>query len=68
MHNLNIFDSIDHRLFPKADYDQMANDVALAVKWVNRNADPYQMDQSKLNLMGHSAGGQYGGYLCMQDT
>jgi acetyl esterase/lipase len=53
-----VFVSVNHRLSPKASYVEMANDVSSAVKWVYDNADTYQIDRSKINLMGHSAGGQ----------
>ncbi|KYD08113.1 alpha/beta hydrolase [Heyndrickxia sporothermodurans] len=51
------FISINYRLSPKATYEEMANDVTNAIKWVYDNADNYQFDRSKINLMGHSAGG-----------
>ncbi|MGG5252391.1 alpha/beta hydrolase fold domain-containing protein [Neobacillus sp. SM06] len=52
-----VFISINHRLSPKATYEEMASDVALAIKWVDSHAGEYQLDRRKINLMGHSAGG-----------
>jgi acetyl esterase/lipase len=52
-----VFISINHRLSPKVTYNEMANDVAEAVKWVYDHGEQYQIDRSKLNLMGHSSGG-----------
>ncbi|GAA3325814.1 hypothetical protein GCM10020331_059200 [Ectobacillus funiculus] len=35
----------------------MAQDVVTALRWVYENADTYNLDQGRINLMGHSAGG-----------
>lgn len=51
------FISINYRLHPKASYEEMAQDVVTALRWVYENADTYHLDQEKINLMGHSAGG-----------
>lgn len=51
------FISINYRLFPKATYEEMANDITNAIKWVYDKANHYQFDRTKINLMGHSAGG-----------
>lgn len=51
------FISINYRLSPEATYEEMANDVSNAVKWVYDNANKYHFDRTKINLMGHSAGG-----------
>ncbi|MFJ5965384.1 alpha/beta hydrolase [Bacillus sp. NPDC093026] len=52
-----VFVSINYRLHPDAQYDQMAYDTAKAIKWVKVHADQYQIDPAKINVMGHSAGG-----------
>jgi acetyl esterase/lipase len=51
------FVSINYRLSPDATYEEMANDVSNAIKWVYENANEYHFDRTKINLMGHSAGG-----------
>lgn len=51
------FISINYRLHPKASYEEMAQDVVTALRWVYENADTYHLDREKINLMGHSAGG-----------
>jgi acetyl esterase/lipase len=51
------FISINYRLHPKVSYEEMAEDVATALRWVYENADTYNLDQERINLMGHSAGG-----------
>lgn len=58
-----VFVSVNYRLHPDVQYDDMAYDVAKAVKWVEDHADEYQMDQSKINIMGHSAGGHLAGLI-----
>ncbi len=47
----------DYPKSPKADFDEMANDVAAAVKWVKENIVAYGGDSSKIFISGHSAGG-----------
>jgi len=51
------FISINYRLHPKASYEEMAQDVVTALRWVYKNADTYNLDRERINLMGHSAGG-----------
>ncbi|KAA6451230.1 alpha/beta hydrolase [Bacillus swezeyi] len=58
-----VFVSVNHRLHPDVQYDDMAYDVAKAIKWVENHADEYQIDQSKINVMGHSAGGHLTGLI-----
>ncbi|WP_207627729.1 MULTISPECIES: alpha/beta hydrolase [Bacillaceae] len=52
-----VFVSVNYRLYPHATYQQMAADVASAVKWVHDHANQYQIDRDNIHLMGHSAGG-----------
>lgn len=58
-----VFVSVNYRLHPDVQYGDMAYDVAKAVKWVEDHADEYQIDQSKINIMGHSAGGHLAGLI-----
>ncbi|MCM3570698.1 alpha/beta hydrolase [Neobacillus mesonae] len=52
-----VFVSVNYRLSPKVPYTQMAQDVSSAVKWVYDHAEQYHIDKTRINLMGHSAGG-----------
>lgn len=52
-----VFVSVDHRFSPHVQYEQMAADVSSAVKWVYNHAAEYQIDTTRMNLMGHSSGG-----------
>ena len=48
---------VDYPKSPKANYDEMAIDVAKAVKWVKENISKYGGDPKKIFISGHSAGG-----------
>ncbi len=48
---------VDYPKSPGAKYDEMANDVATAVKWVKNNIVSYGGDPQKIFISGHSAGG-----------
>ncbi len=48
---------LNYRLSPKADINEMAGDVAKAVKWVKTNCASFHGDSSNIYISGHSAGG-----------
>lgn len=48
---------IDYPKSPKAAYNEMAINVATAVKWVKENIKNYGGDPDKIFISGHSAGG-----------
>lgn len=48
--------TIDYRLAPAHPYPAARQDVEAAVAWVKKNAAKYQVDPSKIALMGESAG------------
>lgn len=48
---------VDYPKSPKAGYDEMAMNVATAVKWVKENIKTYGGDPDKIFISGHSAGG-----------
>jgi acetyl esterase/lipase len=52
-----VFVSVEHRFSPHVQYEQMAADISSAVKWVYTHAAEYQIDTTRINLMGHSSGG-----------
>nr|WP_279665310.1 alpha/beta hydrolase [Ectobacillus ponti] len=58
-----VFISANYRLHPDASYEEMVQDAATVIKWVYENADQYGMDQTRINMMGHSAGGHLAGLL-----
>lgn len=47
---------INYPLTPDAQYEKMADDCALAVKWVKENISSYQANPEQIFIMGHSAG------------
>lgn len=48
---------IDYTLSPKANYDDMAKEVAQAVSWTKTHISKYKGDETSIFLTGHSAGG-----------
>ena len=48
---------VDYPKSPKANYDEMALDVAKAVKWVKENIASYGGNPDRIFISGHSAGG-----------
>ncbi|WP_339654560.1 alpha/beta hydrolase [Flavobacterium frigidarium] len=47
----------DYTLSPKANYDDMAKEVAAAIKWVQANVKSFNGDANQIYVTGHSAGG-----------
>lgn len=47
----------DYPKSPKAGYEEMAEDIAAAVKWVKNNITAYGGDSNRIFISGHSAGG-----------
>lgn len=48
---------INYTLAPVGNYEKMAADCALAMKWTKENAGTYQGSGDNIFVMGHSAGG-----------
>ena len=48
---------VGYTLSPKADYNDMANEVAKAVEWTKENISKYNGNPDEIFLTGHSAGG-----------
>ena len=51
---------INYPLAPNAQYEKMADDCAIAVKWVQKNIADYSASADKIFVMGHSAGAHLG--------
>lgn len=47
----------DYTLSPNANYDDMATQIAQAVRWTEENIAEYQGDPEQIFVSGHSAGG-----------
>lgn len=58
---------IDYPKSPKANYDEMATDAALAVKWVKENIGRYGGDPDKIFIAGHSAGGHLASLITVRN-
>lgn len=52
----NVFVSVNYRLLPDQDVAGQAGDVARALAYVQRHAQEWGADPSRLTLVGHSAG------------
>ena len=49
---------ISYRLIPGVDWQAQADDVAMALKWVDQSAPGYGARRGSIVVMGHSAGAQ----------
>lgn len=58
---------IDYPKSPSAQYNEMAADAALAVKWVKQNIEQYGGDPQKIFISGHSAGGHLAALVITDD-
>ncbi|OAB81861.1 alpha/beta hydrolase [Cochleicola gelatinilyticus] len=47
----------DYTLSPKANYDEMATQIAEVVRWTEANISHYKGDPKQIYVSGHSAGG-----------
>ena len=48
---------VGYTLSPKANYDEMAKEVAQAIEWIKNNISNYNGNPNSIFLTGHSAGG-----------
>jgi acetyl esterase/lipase len=62
-----IFISINYRLLPEVTIQQMAGDVAKAIRWIHDHAKEYGGDPGTIFVMGHSAGAQLAALVCTDD-
>ena len=58
----------DYRVYPEVKYPEFLNDGAAAVAWATTHADRYGGDQSRIFLMGHSAGAHIAAMLALDTT
>src|SRR5262245_27804511 len=62
-----VFVTTNYRLLPAATIQQMAGDVAKAIRWAHDHARDYGGDPDTLFVMGHSAGAQLAALVCTDD-
>jgi acetyl esterase/lipase len=55
--------NIDYRLAPGATFPAQIEDVKAAVRWLRANATRFQLDPSRIAVMGYSAGGHLAALL-----
>ncbi len=53
---------------PAADYEEMALDIAAAVKWVKENIHTYGGDSNRIFISGHSAGGHLAALVTIKEA
>jgi arylformamidase len=59
--------SISYRFVPNVTVDQIAGDVAKAIRWTHDHARDYGGDPNTLIVMGHSAGAQLAALVCTDE-
>jgi arylformamidase len=62
-----VFVPINYRFVPNVTIKEIAQDVAKALLWVNRNIVRYGGDPNTLFVMGHSAGAQLAALVSIDD-
>jgi acetyl esterase/lipase len=62
-----LFVSTNYRLLPEATINEMAGDVAKALRWVHDHAAEFGGDPASFVVTGHSAGAQLAALLCTDE-
>jgi acetyl esterase/lipase len=62
-----VFASTNYRFFPNATINDMARDVAKAIRWVRDHAADYGGDPDRFLVMGWSAGAQLAALVCTDE-
>ena len=57
----------DYPKSPKAAYNEMAEDIAAAIKWTKENISAYGGDSSRIFISGHSAGGHLAALVTIKE-
>ncbi len=57
----------DYPKSPKAGYNEMAKDIAAAIKWVKENISAYGGDSNRIFISGHSAGGHLAALVSIKE-
>jgi arylformamidase len=60
--------SISYRFVPNVTVDQIAGDVAKAIRWTHDHAKDYGGDPDRIIVAGHSAGAQLAALVCTDDS
>lgn len=58
---------LNYPLSPENTYNKMADNSAIAVKWVSKNIKNYNGNPEGIYLMGHSAGGHLAALIALDD-
>lgn len=57
----------DYPKSPQAGYNEMAEDIAAAVKWTKENISAYGGDSNRIFISGHSAGGHLAALVSIKE-
>lgn len=63
-----IFVSANYRMLPQVQIDEMARDVARAIRWVHDHARDYGGSADRLVVAGHSAGAHLAALVCTDSS
>ena len=58
----------DYPKSPKANYQEMAMDIAMAVQWVKNNISSLGGDSNRIFISGHSAGGHLAALITIREN
>jgi acetyl esterase/lipase len=62
-----VFVSTNYRLLPEVKMEDLIDDVARSVGWLQRNVARYGGDPARIFVGGHSSGAQVAALLCIDD-
>ncbi|MBI4626447.1 MAG: alpha/beta hydrolase [Verrucomicrobia bacterium] len=62
-----VFIAMNYRFIPVVTLQEMAGDVAKAIRWAHQHAREYGGDPDSLFVMGHSAGAQLSALVCTDE-
>lgn len=62
-----VFVSVNYRLLPKVQMEDIVRDVTKSVRWVHEHIAEHGGDPKRLLIMGHSAGAQLAALICTDD-
>jgi alpha-L-fucosidase 2 len=60
--------TIDYRLAPEGNFPENVHDVEAAIRWVRDHAGEYRVDQSRIAIIGESAGAYLVDYVGTHET
>jgi len=62
-----VFVSTNYRLLPEVSIQEMAGDIAKAIRWTHEHAKEFGGDPNAIYVLGHSAGAHLAALVCTDD-